>query len=346
MSIDNLPVLDEVKGSANIVDLVARNINPIYSVLKIYGSADIPYYSANEVGQLLEIKNIDQTIKQFTSRECIVTRVKGFDKPLKLLTEHGLYRILFINKTPVGEVFREFVYMVLDKLKQQRVVHLNDVQTDMQQKFSVELQNATNYLQLKVQNLELEIMSNAKTLRKTFELAHRKEQESADLAQHMQHLSAKLITLEERLLRYELRETVDPTSDEALLEYLKAKYMKIKIFIYLMPSRDDSDYNYDYKIYNIYNTPDDYDVMYYRLSRSDTCVRGRIVKELFLEAENQFVELKNLLNNDCMPQGQDTYLCDLNNINEYYVNVRSVPIVEKRKIKMNEIENSLSILWN
>lgn len=338
----SLPTYEEIKSASSIVEFVANNTNPLYSSLKIYGSVEMPLYSATEVAKLLEIDKVDNVVKHFTNRECIYANVPSINGTARLLTEHGLYRLLFINNTPVGEVFREFVYMVLDQLKTYKTVHLDSVQDSMRKQFSAEIQQATKYLQEKVQQLELEVLANSKTLRRTSELAHRKEQEAANLSQHAQQLNTKVLIMQERLLRAELNNQPDDESDEALFKYLLVKYMKVKLYVYLMPCKNESDDHYDYSDFSYENIPDENDEMYYRLSRNNTCVKGSIIKDLYFEHENQFNDLKNSL--ATFARG-DSYLCELSTINENYLAIRSQPIAEKKKIRKAEINNILSNIW-
>lgn len=345
----DLLVYEELKDTKSIIDLVAKNTNTSFAILKIYGSTEIPLYSAHEIAQLIEIKNIDRELKHFGPRECVYAKVRdanGSEKAMKLLTEHGLYRIMFINRTPVGEVFREFVYMVLDKLKSQRIVQLENVQDDMKKHFAAEIANATQYLQTKVQNLESEIMANGKHMRRNVALLHEKEQEAAQLSYAAQQLGTKVSVLEERLLRAELHDAQPLESDEALLEYLKDKYMKVKLYVYLMPCKDDSDYNYNHMDYDIMNLPDENDMMYFRLSRNNSCIKGRMIKELAFEHESQLIEFKDAMINESMhnttPLSNDTYFCELAIINEFYVTARSKPIVEKKNKRRQEILSILS----
>lgn len=340
-----MSVYNEVKEVHNIIDFVASNTSQLFSVLKIYGSVKTPLYSSLDIAKILEIKNIDGILKQFTIRECINARTDNSDKPIRLLTEHGLYRILFMNNTPLGEIFREFVYMVLDKLKDEGEVKLIDVQKNMQTEFADEIKKATDYLKQRIENLEVEILSASKILRRNTEMLHSKEHANGLLSQNAQNLRMKINVLESRLLRAELNDNIDITSDEALLTYLKNKHM-IKYFVYLMPCRDEVDDCYNYNDYSIHNTPEEDSVMYYRISKNDACIKGVVAYELFLENDAYFAELKKRLTTDTtiMQKTSDTVYCDFATLREHYLDVRSMPLVEKKKTKALEIEKMLQEL--
>jgi hypothetical protein len=337
-------IYEEIKDANKIISAVAADTDMIYKNLKIFGTIEHPLYLLDEVAFLLDIKNSDNIIKTFTARECISARIKSDPKPRKLLTEHGLYRIMFINNTEVGVVFREFIYMVLDKLKQNRYVKLDDVNKEMNEKFSEEIKQAYEFLKSRVANLELEIINTNKTLRKNTDLAFKKEAEAAELYQDLQDIRRANLKLQTSLIRAEKDNLNDTCSDEALLEYLKNKYMKYKSYLYLLPSRDDSDYNYDYKEFSKHNPPDDYDEMYYRISRSNSLIKGVLIKEFSFEADNHISLMRDELK--CHEQSDDVYFTSINNINEAYINARSAPIIQKKAERKAELDMKLSLLLN
>ncbi len=348
MSIDlptmNLPMLNEFDGASTIVNMIA-NTNPLYSAFKIYGDADNQYYLASEMASLVQINNIDNILKNWSPDEYIVAKVENSNKPVKFLTDHGLYRILFMNGTPVGDAFRHFVYVVLDKLKRDHIVRLTDAQEEMRKSFALELHNATNYLNLKINNLEKEVETSWGRIRKSNEYAEEKNSESAGLLQYVSKLEQHIIELEDRLYKSEMQEKLDADSSgvsDVMFNYLRDKVMTYKVYIYLMPCKDDNDYNYDHKLYDLINEPNEYHVMYYRLSTNDTCVRGRIIKKIQFETPNQLNSMRNLLSTYI--NSGDTYLCELHAILEAYYETINTPAIEAQKNKMDDIKLTLSKL--
>ena len=346
-------VYEEIKEAAPLIQMVSMQTNPVYSAIKIYGNSQYPLYVASDLGQFLDIKNVDRVVRSYTSRECISAKIRTtdpqtgqtFDKNTKLLTKHGMYRLMFDSNSPVGEVFREFVYMVLDKLTDAGVVHLKSVQSEMQAQFSEEINKATKYLQVKVQALEHEIMASTRITRRATELMHNKEQEAGKLSQESQALQMKIHNLEQKLLNAELSNDLDQTDEEQLLEYLKAKYLK-RYLVYLLPSKDDDESSYDYREYNLSNPPDESDTLYYRVTIRE-CKIGNLVKEIYLETDTQFAELKsklfdNSVNKNPSAKTNDILLCDLYTINELANDIRNRPITERKKEKRAQIEASLS----
>lgn len=330
-----MSIYEEVSNATSIIQTVSQQTLPIFSSLKIYGSVEHPLYAVNDIGYLLEVKNVDRLVKSYTPKECITAKIRTADgeRQTKLLTRHGMYRIMFDADNPVSEVFREFVYIVLDKLTDNGEVKLKTVQSDMQQLYAAELDRATNYLQVRIQNLEHEIGTALQINRRVNEIMHNKEHEAGRLNQESQHLQMKIHNLEKQLLTAELNAEHD--DDEQLLEYLKSKYLK-KYLVYLLPTKDDEEYPYDYT-----ENPDENDDMYYRIT-SRECKVGNLVKEIYFESDTQFIDLKNQLIKHAKPG--DILLCSLYIIIETANDIRNRPIIEKSREKRATIEANLTAL--
>ena len=342
-------VYEEVKEASPLIQFAAQQTKPLFGALKIYGTKQFPLYNAHEIGILLEIKNIDRVLKNYTSRECITAKIKtnennNENKPIRLLTRHGMYRIMFENQGILGDIFREFVYMVLDKLSDDGAVQLKQIQTDMQAQFSDEIKKATDYLQIRIQNLEHEVLASSRITRRATEIMHNKEQEVGRLTQESQSLQMKIYGLEKKILTDELRSEMP--EDEQFAEYLKAKYLK-KYYIYLLPSNDD---DYNIKNYNLNNPPDEDETMNFRLTQSEirNVKNNQLVKEIYLENDSQFIELLTSLSKYATNKSRDNYSCSLYDIIDLTNEIRNKPVIAMRKAKAIDIENALAnkkLLW-
>jgi prophage antirepressor-like protein len=100
--------------------------------IRILGTQDFPCFYLEDIAIILSIKNPRSTIEKFGHLELvsqeqrqkfnIITYRKYKDEfrrdnTMILLTEFGLYRILFTTRSQVAERFREFVYEVLYELR-------------------------------------------------------------------------------------------------------------------------------------------------------------------------------------------------------------------------------------
>lgn len=94
--------------------------------LKIYGSCDEPLFSSSQVAQLLDIKQIHRSISHYESNEKteMVVKTNGGDQKVSMLTEQGLYRLLYSTRTQVGKTFRKWVYTVIKELRTNGVATL------------------------------------------------------------------------------------------------------------------------------------------------------------------------------------------------------------------------------
>jgi prophage antirepressor-like protein len=339
-------VYEELQNSRELIENVAKEINPLFAILKTYGTKKHPLCSANDVARLLEIKSVDSMLKGFNATECIFAKIKDNEgeRNCKLLTKHGIYRVLFNSHTPLGEIVREFIYKVLDKLEEDGVVHLENIQKEMNENFIEEIKKSTAYLRERVSCLESEIYASNRILRRNTEIMHFKESENNKLSQERQALKMKINQLQKNLMKAELDETRSETTDDCLFKYLKLKYMKVKVFIYLLSCKDDNDDHYNYKDFSIENPPDENDTMYYKISKNEDLKNGVIVYETCFETEAQFVELKTKLHTsiNLNVKATETLHCELSLIIDQVEQIRYSPVIEKKKERRRAIENDLA----
>jgi len=87
--------------------------------VRILGTREEPMFVAADIGKLLDIKNIHTSIKNFTNTEKVIrpAYTLGGLQETTLLTEKGLYRIVYSSKKKIAEQFREWVYEVLKKIR-------------------------------------------------------------------------------------------------------------------------------------------------------------------------------------------------------------------------------------
>jgi BRO family, N-terminal domain len=94
----------------------ATTIKKTFMDIKVFNNNTEPLFLANEIGIILGASNITASIKNFTPSE----KVNGYilDKTLKkvFLTKHGVYRLMFTNKSKLSEVFRGFIYKLIDHM--------------------------------------------------------------------------------------------------------------------------------------------------------------------------------------------------------------------------------------
>lgn len=85
----------------------------------ICGTPDDPLFQANQVGELLGIVNVRNTIKEFDESEKGVHSVYtlGGEQKLVFLTEVGLYRLIGMSRKPLARPFQRWVAAVIKEIR-------------------------------------------------------------------------------------------------------------------------------------------------------------------------------------------------------------------------------------
>lgn len=74
---------------------------------------------ASDIGELLEMSNINMTISDFDQDEKVVHNmhtIRGMQE-VNMLTEQGLYKILFISRKPLAKEFQKWVYSIIKEVR-------------------------------------------------------------------------------------------------------------------------------------------------------------------------------------------------------------------------------------
>ncbi len=87
--------------------------------LNIQGTLDDPLFQANQIGQLLGLKNVRDSIKGFdeTQKGVVSTRTPGGSQHMLFLTELGLYRLLGMSRKPFARPFQDWVAQVVKEIR-------------------------------------------------------------------------------------------------------------------------------------------------------------------------------------------------------------------------------------
>jgi prophage antirepressor-like protein len=85
----------------------------------VYGTYDKPLFKAKDIGNLLGIKNIRESIKNFNEKQkgVILTDTPGGSQEVIMLTEHGLHELLFISRKPIAKTFRGWVSDIIVEIR-------------------------------------------------------------------------------------------------------------------------------------------------------------------------------------------------------------------------------------
>ena len=103
------------------MDIVkAFNSNELHTEIVIKGTYDNPLFRAIDVGEILGISNIRQSIHDFdnTEKDAVITNdATGRQQNITFLTEKGLYKVLFKTRKPIAEKFQNWVCEVIKEIR-------------------------------------------------------------------------------------------------------------------------------------------------------------------------------------------------------------------------------------
>ena len=84
--------------------------------IEIYGTYEYPLFKANDIANLLGIKDIRTTLRDFDKDEWHTMPVidnLGRPQDTNMLTEDGLYRLLMISRKPIAKQFQKWVFKII-----------------------------------------------------------------------------------------------------------------------------------------------------------------------------------------------------------------------------------------
>ncbi len=87
--------------------------------INIQGSVEDPLFQANQIANILEMKNVRETIKDFdeTERHTVPTMTQGGMQNVLFLTEIGLYKLLGRSRKPVASVFQKWMINTVKEIR-------------------------------------------------------------------------------------------------------------------------------------------------------------------------------------------------------------------------------------
>ncbi len=182
--------------------------------IKNYGTYENPLFKAIDVGIILNIGNIRSVISDFDSdqKTTQVIDTPGGKQSAVLLTEIGVYELMFRSRIPVAKKFKHFVSDTIKTLQlkdEQEVVDANDV--DEQVSDNIKLKVKTNDVE-ESHNIDSQIN---KFFDECFEMDDNAITKSIDISGLYRLWTKKQSSREERT---------------ALYSYLTRRFLKSKIW--------------------------------------------------------------------------------------------------------------------
>ncbi len=87
--------------------------------IQVYGTYEEPLFKAKDIGELLEIKNIRDSIKNFNDKQkgVVLTDTLRGKQEVIFLTEQGLYKVLMRSRKKIAEDFQDWVCEVIEEIR-------------------------------------------------------------------------------------------------------------------------------------------------------------------------------------------------------------------------------------
>lgn len=97
----------------------AFTTNSLHTEIVIKGTVWDPLFRASDIGVVLEMANIRQSILNFDSTEKVVilTDTLGGEQSVTFLTEKGLYKLLFRSRKPIANQFQNWICDVVKEIR-------------------------------------------------------------------------------------------------------------------------------------------------------------------------------------------------------------------------------------
>lgn len=141
--------------NTNSDNLLIKQFNDLD--ITIYGTCEEPLFKAKDIGDLLEIKNIRDTIKNFNERQrCDVslTDAIGREQNTTFLTEQGLYKVLMRSRKKIAEQFQDWVCEVVEEIRKKGKYDLEEKLKEHQQLLQVTQQELVKYKEKTYEEIE------------------------------------------------------------------------------------------------------------------------------------------------------------------------------------------------
>ena len=87
--------------------------------ITIYGTYEEPLFKAKDIGDLLGIKDVLSTVKDFDNDEKGVGYypTPGGIQQMVMLKEQGLYKVLMISRKPIAKQFQKWVFNIIKEIR-------------------------------------------------------------------------------------------------------------------------------------------------------------------------------------------------------------------------------------
>lgn len=232
--LNDLKVSDTV-GSNKKLELISNTFTDI----KVFNTSKDPLFLMSDIGIILGVSSINTMTKNYLSTEKLTGRLLINSKLVSksFLTRHGVYRVMFNNKSKLSDVFRAFIYKLLDYMEtngkeitrsimNEIAVENPDMINDAKEEYTDGIARYKHmYLLEHAEKKQLEL-----TINKNYELFKEVEDEKNDI--EISHNYSKMYITQLKKERVDIMERISNIKEDnqddtfAALEFMKKKYFK------------------------------------------------------------------------------------------------------------------------
>lgn len=332
---DYLKDLKEVDTATSTkkYDLISKTFTDI----QVFNTNKNPLFLISDIGIILAASNINTMTKSYTNTEKITGMLLINDKLVKkvFLTKYGVYRIMLTNKSKLSEIFRAFIYKLLDHME----VHGKDLTRELMDEVDAENPELINEAMIEYNNNLAkykhlyEMARNERNMLKiTIEANHtlykdvEEEKNAIEIKQNYNVMYIEQLKKERKLTldkMYNIKNDNNLDETVVALEYMKKKFYKEFTINLVQPNIMDevftskkypidmlmqdyvvgeykSDYDFMLKIFNKTDRISDEELLYVTLTlKVDKKEEDVQVACDYISDKLKFAELLEILKIEC-----------------------------------------------
>ena len=172
------------------------------TILNIQGTIEEPLFQASQIGKILDMKNIHESIKDFDidEKNSLITHTSGGLQNMVYLTEIGLYRLINRSKKPNARPFQKWVCNTIKELRLNGEYKLKDNLNNTIDNDLLQLAKENERHNVLIKSMHNQNIIYICKLRKEHEQILIKVGSSQNIKERMGHISNSFENIEPRLI--------------------------------------------------------------------------------------------------------------------------------------------------
>jgi prophage antirepressor-like protein len=330
--------LTDLKGS-NENTKKLDTISKTFTDIQVFNTNADPLFLASDIGIILGVSSVNTMIKNYSTTEKINGMLIINGKPTKkiFLTRYGVYRIMFNNRSKLSDVFRAFIYKLLDYMESNGKDLSREIMTEINVEHpelvgeAMDEYKLERYKQLyelecnERKLLELTIENNYSLYKEIEDKKKEVEIEQTYNIMYIEQLKQEKNNMLDKI--YNIKEDADLDEAVIALEFMKKKFFKEFTISLVKPellsdvfsaknspyevseedyvyNRYTKDFNFIMKVFDINQRINEDEIYYLTLALKTTAKKDISDKEIYITSDYiydkaKFAELLELLKTEC-----------------------------------------------